>query len=53
MGLPVSVGGDIAQEAVAFEAFEFSAHGAYFAVGEQVGNDGVTRVAEEVDLLLG
>ncbi len=53
MGLPVSVGGDIAQEAVAFEAFEFSAHGAYFAVGEHVGDNGVTRFAKEVDLLLG
>ena len=52
MGLPVSVGGDIAQEAFAFEAFEFSAHGAYFAVGEHVGDNGVTRVAEEVELFL-
>ena len=52
MGLSIPVGGDIAQEAVAFEAFEFSAHGAYFAAGEHVGDDGVTRVAKEVNLLL-
>ena len=52
MGLPIPVGGDIAKETVAFEAAEFSAHGAYFAAGEHVGDDGVTRVAKEVNLLL-
>ena len=52
MGLPVSVSGDIAEEALAFEAVEFSTHGAYFAVGEHVGDNGVTRSVEEVDLLL-
>ena len=35
MGLSISVGGDIAEEAFAFEAVEFSAHGAYFPAGEQ------------------
>ena len=52
MGLPIPVGGDIAEETFAFEAVEFSAHGAYFPAGEQVGDYGVTRVAEEVDLFL-
>lgn len=52
MGLPISVGGDIAEEAVAFEAVEFSAHGAYFPTGEHVGDYGVTLGAEEVDLFL-
>ena len=52
MGLSIPVGGDIAEEALAFEAVEFSAHGAYFAAGEHVGDDGVTRVAKEVELFL-
>ena len=52
MGLSIPVGGDIAKETFAFEAVEFSAHGAYFAAGEHVGDDGVTRVAKEVNLLL-
>ena len=34
MGLPISVSGDIAEETFAFEAVEFSAHGAYFPAGE-------------------
>lgn len=52
MGLPVSVGGDIAEEAFAFEAVEFSAHGAYFPAGEHVGDNGVTLGAEEAELFL-
>ena len=52
MGLAISVGGDIAEEALAFEAVEFSAHGAYFSAGEQVGDDGVTLGAEAVELFL-
>ena len=52
MGLSIPVGGDIAEEALAFEAVEFSAHGAYFPMGEHVGDYGVTRGAEEVDLFL-
>lgn len=52
MGLPVSVSGDIAEEALAFEAVEFSAHGAYFPMGEHVGDYGVTRRAEAVELFL-
>lgn len=52
MGLPVSVGGDIAEEALAFEAVEFSAHGAYFPMGEHVGDNGVTRGSEAVELFL-
>lgn len=52
MGLSIPVGGDIAEEALAFEAVEFSAHGAYFAVGEHVGDYGVTRRAEAVELFL-
>ncbi len=52
MGLPVSVSGDIAEEALAFEAVEFSAHGAYFPVGEHVGDNGVTRSVEVVELFL-
>ena len=52
MGLPISVGGDIAEETLAFEAVEFSAHGAYFPVGEHVGDNGVTRFAEEAELFL-
>lgn len=52
MGLSIPVGGDIAEEALAFEAVEFSAHGAYFAVGEHVGDYGVTRSVEVVELFL-
>ena len=52
MGLPIPIGGDIAKETVVFEAVEFSAHGAYFPAGEQVGDNGVTRGVEEVDLFL-
>ena len=52
MGLSIPVGGDIAEETLAFEAVEFSAHGAYFPAGEQVGDDGVTLGAEAVELFL-
>lgn len=52
MGLPIPVGGDIAEEALAFEAVEFSAHGAYFPAGEHVGDYGVTRGAKAVELFL-
>ena len=52
MGLSISVGGDIAEEAVAFEAVEFSAHGAYFPTGEHVGDYGVTLGVKEVELFL-
>ena len=52
MGLPIPVGGDIAEEAFAFEAVEFSAHSAYFPAGEHVGDNGVTRGAKAVDLFL-
>ena len=52
MGLPISVSGDIAEETLAFEAVEFSAHGAYFPMGEHVGDDDVTQSAEAVELFL-
>lgn len=52
MGLSISVGGDIAEEVLAFEAVEFSAHGAYFPAGEHVGDNGVTPGVKEVELFL-
>ena len=52
MGLPISVGGDIAEEALAFEAVEFSAHGTYFSAGKHVGDYGVTLGVKEVELFL-
>jgi hypothetical protein len=53
MGLAVAVGGDVAEEAVAFEALEFPLHRGDFARVEEEGENDVAVGLELVELVGG